>query len=126
MVRLTMIMLCFLLAAAAAGRYQAEVSVREAKREIKDLDHAKQKELSEIQVLRAEIAYLESPERLAKIAARVTDLEPLAGRQLMTADEFVLAFGDKDNAGASPALTAQPDGDVILHALAMADITHTE
>jgi hypothetical protein len=124
MVRLTMIMLCFLLAAAAAGRYQAEVSVREAKREIKELDRAKAKELSEIQVLRAEIAYLESPERLAKIAERVTDLEPLSGRQLMTADEFLVAFGDENEA--APARPAQPNGDVILHALAMADLTHTE
>lgn len=123
MVRLTMIMLCFLLAAAAAGRYQAEVSVREAKREIEELDRAKTKELSEIQVLRAEIAYLESPERLAKIAERLTDLEPLSGSQLMTADEFIVAFGNDEEAPMRP---AQPDGDVILHALAMADLTYTE
>lgn len=120
MVRITMIMLCFLLAAAAAGRYQAEVSVRETRREIESIDRAVAKELSEIQVLRAEVAYLESPDRLAKIAARHTALQPLGGAQLMTADEFLIAFGDRDVA---PAQTKPPAGrDVILHAIAMADL----
>jgi hypothetical protein len=117
-----MIMLCFLLAAAAAGRYQAEVSVREARRQIEELDRAKAKELSEIQVLRAEIAYLENPERLAKIAAQVTDLEPLSGAQLMTADEFIASYSAK---GAPAVVAPRPaERDVILHALAMADL-HT-
>lgn len=124
MVRITMILLCFLLAAAAAGRYQAEVSVREVRREIENLDKARARELSQIQVLRAEIAYLESPDRLAKIASKVTDLEPLAGDQLMTADEFELAFGDKEEtpADTAPAL----EEDVILQALAMADVRLAE
>lgn len=125
MVRITMILLCFLLAAAAAGRYQAEVSVRQVRQEIDQLDSARARELSQIQVLRAEIAYLESPERLAKIAAQVTDLEPLTGAQLMTADEFLVAFGeapaisDAEQAGA-------PRQDVIQQALAMADVGFAE
>lgn len=120
MVRITMIMLCFLLAAAAAGRYQAEVSVRETRREIESIDRSIAKELSEIQVLRAEIAYLESPDRLAKIAARHTTLRPLSGAQLMTADEFLLAFSDSDTA---PRRSAPPaNRDVIMHAIAMADL----
>ncbi len=98
MMRLTMIMLCFILAAAAAGRYQAEAAVRETRNELRRLDHVKSQELTSIQVLRAEVAYLESPERLATVAAKITDLEPLSGAQLMTADDFRLAFGD----GAAP------------------------
>jgi hypothetical protein len=123
MVRLTMILLCFLLAAAAWGRYRAEASVREARREIQELGQAQAKEISQVQVLRAEIAYLESPERLAKIARSVTDLEPLSGRQLMTADEFLVAFGDE----AGPRLARPPaDRDLVLHALAMADVKLAE
>lgn len=92
MLRLTMILLCFILAAAAAGRYQAEAAVRETRLELKRIERAKAEELTSIQLLRAEVAYLESPERLAAIAQRVTDLEPLSGAQLMTAEDFAIAF----------------------------------
>lgn len=118
MLRLTMMLLCLLLAAAAAGRYQAEVSVREAKRQINAVESEKAKTLSEIQVLKAEIAYLEGPERLAALARRHTDLKPLSGAQLVTAEEFLAMTGAGDTE--APATTAD-DGDVILHALAMAD-----
>lgn len=95
MMRLTMILLCILLAAAAAGRYQAEAAVRETRNEMQRLDRAKAQELTAIQLLRAEVAYLESPDRLVEIAAKVTDLAPLSGAQLMTADDFEVAFGDQ-------------------------------
>ncbi len=98
MMRLTMILLCLMLAAAAAGRYQAEAAVRETRSELQRLDRAKIRELTEIQLLRAEVAYLESPERLAAIATKVTDLEPLSGAQLLTAEDFGVAF----SAGARP------------------------
>ena len=124
MVRATMMLLCLLLLAAAAGRYKAEVSVREARAEIRDLEGAKTEELSQIKILRAEIAYLENPDRLARLAARHTDLEPLAGSQLVTADEFLLALGagpDEDFTREAPS-----GGDVIKHALAMADASAVE
>jgi hypothetical protein len=119
MVRATMILLCFLLLAAAAGRYKAEVSVREAREELENLDRAKADELSEVKMLRAEVAFLESPDRLAKIAARHTDLAPLTGAQLLTADEFLLALAGP----AEPATPQAPATDVIAHALAMADLS---
>ena len=99
MMRLTMFLLCILLAAAAAGRYQAEAAVRETRFELRRLEKEKADELTQIQVLRAEIAYLESPDRLSAIANKMTDLSPLSGTQLYSADEFELAFG----AGAGPA-----------------------
>jgi hypothetical protein len=107
MMRLTMIMLCFILAAAAAGRYQAEAAVRETRNELRRLDHVKSQELTSIQVLRAEVAFLESPERLASVAEKITDLEPLSGAQLMTAEDFRLAFGD----GVAPEQSASSSSD---------------
>lgn len=98
MLRLTMLLLCLILAGAAAGRYKAEAAVRETRHEIRKLDQVKAEEASKIQVLRAEVAYLESPERLASIAGSATNLEPLSGAQLMTADEFVAAFGGAHDA----------------------------
>ncbi len=101
MMRLTMILLCLMLAAAAAGRYQAEAAVRETRVELKRLDREKSRELTQIQVLRAEIAYLESPERLASIAANMTDLAPLSGSQLVSATDFAVAFSEDGADGAA-------------------------
>jgi hypothetical protein len=94
MLRLTMILLCLMLAAAAAGRYQAEAAVRETRAELRRLDHEKSAELTKIKVLRAEIAYLESPDRLAAIAEKMTDLKPLSGAQLLSAQDFEVAFNE--------------------------------
>ncbi|OFX00413.1 MAG: hypothetical protein A3E78_15970 [Alphaproteobacteria bacterium RIFCSPHIGHO2_12_FULL_63_12] len=93
MLKLSMLLLCLIVAAAAAGRYKADAAVREMRGELHKLDNAKAEELSKIQVLRAEVAYLESPENLAAIATTMTDLEPLTGAQLLTAEDFELAFG---------------------------------
>ena len=92
MMRFTTFLLCLILAAAAAGRYKAEIAVRDAKDEARALERRKVEELSSIQVLRAEVAYLERPERLAEIAESVTGLAPLSGAQLMTAEDLELAF----------------------------------
>ena len=92
MMRFTTFLLCLILAAAAAGRYKAEIAVREAKSEARALERQKAEELSSIQVLRAEVAFLERPERLAEIAQSVTGLAPLDGAQLMTAEDLELAF----------------------------------
>ncbi len=109
MLRITMLLLCLILAAAAAGRYKAEAAVRETRNELRQLEQTKSQELTRIQVLRAEVAYLESPERLAAIAEKMTDLEPLTGAQLMTADDFKVAFGDGTTPGtaSSPALPVE-------------------
>ncbi len=115
--RLTLILLCFILAAAAAGRYQAEAAVREQKAELKRLDREQERELTSIQLLRAEVAYLENPDRLAGIAENLTSLEPLSGAQLMTAEDFELAFGE---AGAER--RGEADGAAETHPVEVADI----
>ena len=117
MFRLTMILLSLLLAAAAAGRYKAETAVREKRSQIERLTQAKDAELSAIQVLRAEMAYLESPERLAHVAGIATELQPLTGAQLVTADEFLLALGADELA----VETEQPAKAPAAATLAMAD-----
>jgi hypothetical protein len=106
MMRLTTFLLCLILAAAAAGRYKAEVAMRDARSELRALERQKAEELSSIQVLRTEVAFLERPERLAGIAASLTDLAPLTGAQLMTAEDFEIAFA-ADGARA-PVAVARP------------------
>ena len=74
MVRITTLFLCLLLAAAAAGRYRAEESVSDLKKELQRTNISILEEAQNIKILRAEVAYLESPGRLAKIAVKETNL----------------------------------------------------
>ena len=97
MIRLSMLLLCMILLGAAAGRYKAEASVRAVEAEIRQLALRKEAQKREIQVLRSELALLESPERLAELARRHPPLQPMSGRQLMTADDFLVAFGRQDD-----------------------------
>lgn len=111
MIRITTIFLCVLLAAAAFGRYRAEVSVRELRHDIEQLQTSKAEEERAIQMLRAEIAYLENPERLAKVAVAKTDLRPADAEQIVNAREFAAALGVED----------EPDGDAQPVRQALAD-----
>lgn len=124
MFRITTIFLCILLTAAAVGRYRAEEEVRKAREELDKLETSQLEEQQRIQVLRAETAYLENPERLAKIAAAETDLRPSAPEQVLSARQFASAMtGEEPPApqqdGAEPA-------DVITNAIAMAQLAAAE
>jgi len=105
MLRVSTFLLCLLLAAASAGRYRAEVAVRETRQSIGDLERTKAEEERRIQVLRAELAFLENPERLAKIAREKTELEPLTGHQLLSPKEFLTAMGADDIIDRSSAIS---------------------
>lgn len=118
MMRFTTFLLCLILAAAAAGRYKAEIAVRDAKAEARALEREKAETLSSIQILRAEVAYLERPERLADIAGSVTSLAPLSGAQLMTAEDLELAFATaRDGAETSAELSSPAPAKVTVAGL---------
>ncbi len=125
MIRITTIFLCMLLAAAAFGRYRAEVSVRELHEDIEDIEASMVDEQRAVQMLRAEIAYLENPERLAKVAAAKTDLRPSSSDQIVNAREFAALIGDETYLADEEAAPA-PDSDVIRNALAMALVTDAQ
>lgn len=97
--RLSLLILCLVLFAAAAGRYRAEAALQLTERRIAELDARRAEEARAIQMLRAEIAVLESPERLARLADEHTDLAPLPSDRLLSADEFLIAFGGGAYAG---------------------------
>ena len=124
MIRIATIFLCMLLAAAAAGRYRAEVSVKETRAELKRLEISKTEELQSIQMLRAEVAYLENPNRLSKIAEAKTDLRPSVQDQLLNARQFATTM-DGDDADALPYQDRAPI-DAISNAIAMAQVTDAQ
>lgn len=118
MIRITTIFLCLLLAAAAAGRYRAEESVKKARDELEKLETSRLEELRAIQMLRAETAYLENPDRLARIAEEQTDLRPSERNQVLSARQFAAAVGG-ESAPAEEFDSPLPSG-VIADAIAMA------
>jgi len=118
MIRITTIFLCLLLAAAAAGRYRAEESVRKTRAELQKLETSALEEQRAIKMLRAEIAYLENPARLAQVAKTRTQLRPSDRDQLLSAREFGVAMrGDADE---TEQPVAPPPSSVITNAVAMA------
>lgn len=120
MFRLTSIFLCALFLAAVAGRYSAEESVSAAQEALAQLDAEYADEARRVQMLRAEIAYLEGPERLAKVARATTDLRPPAPDALLSARQFRSAMIGEDTAPA-PAPTPL-HSDVIENAIAMVQL----
>ena len=124
MIRVATIFLCMLLAAAALGRYRAEVSVRETRKQISAFETGKVEEFRRIQVLRAEVAYLENPERLARIADAKTDLRMSVREQTLSARQFAVALGEESLV--DDEVVPAPDKDVILNAIAMAQIADAQ
>lgn len=122
MIRISTIFLCLLLAAAAAGRYQAEVAVREARTELRELEEQKAEELRAIQMLRAEVAYLENPDRLAKIARSETELRPTAQDQSVTAMQLAAIL----NGNTVVVEELPPDSEAIKNAIAMAQLASAD
>lgn len=120
MFRITSIFLCALFLAAVAGRYSAEESVGAAHEELQRLDAEYAEELRRVQMLRAEIAYLESPERLAKVARATTDLRPPESDALLTAQQFRSAMVGEE--GQSEPTDALPENNAIENAIAVAQL----
>ena len=115
MLRIATLLLCLLLAAASAGRYRAEVAVQETRKDIERLQREQEDEKRRIQVLRAELAFLESPDRLANIAEEQSDLQPLSGRQFYSTSEFIaILTGTSPKNSSSDSLANHPIAGVVF------------
>lgn len=124
MFRITTLFLCMLLAAAAVGRYRAEQSVQKTRAELERLEAQQAEELRRIQILRAEVAYLENPERLAKVAAAQTDLRPSTGAQFITPQQFAATIGVSPT---TPFLADDPaPANGVANAIAVAQLADAE
>ena len=119
MIRVSTIFFCLLLAAAAAGRYQAEAKVRADKLEIDRLESQIADEGHKIGQLQLEVEVLESGQRLSQLAARKLELTSVKPYQLQTADEFAALMEMPAMAKVQP--TTAPKSDFIVDAIAMAD-----
>ncbi|MCI5048157.1 MAG: hypothetical protein MRY59_11710 [Aquisalinus sp.] len=119
MIRLATIFFCLLLAAAAAGRYQAEAGVRAQKAEIERIEGLISEEEVAISQLDLQVEVLESAERLSRLSAQRLSLAPVQAEQLHTAEEFaaLLTVEMPQDMKSVPA----NNSDFIVDAIAMAD-----
>lgn len=70
------------------GLFQVKLAVQELEARLARLDKALLESETNIHVLRAEWAYLNRPERLAKLAARYLDLAPLRAEQIVAIERM--------------------------------------
>ena len=111
---LTPILACFL-ALAAAGRFHAEASVREARGDLHDVREALAAEAAEEARLRLEVEVLESAGRFEEVNDRTLRLRAPEPEQLTTGEDFAARIGQ----GAED-VSAPSDSDLIANAITMA------
>ena len=61
----------------------------EARAYVKKLEHKLEQEQAEVRMISAEIAHLESPERLKKLANQYLDLQSVKAEQVLSLEEVV-------------------------------------
>jgi len=90
MKRFGMLMLVLIGFALVAALYVIQTRTKSAGKEVRRLEQALDNEQSAIAVLNAEIAHLESPERLAQLSAQYLNLRPTQPEQILTLDDVVV------------------------------------
>ena len=93
MIRVLTPALCLLLAAAAAGRYHAEASVREARSELSSVRSALSQEEERERRLRMEVEVLESASRLTSLNEQTIGLGAARPEQMTTREDFATMIG---------------------------------
>lgn len=86
MIRLGTLLWLALVAIAGFSVFKVSYHVQAQEQELTRLDHQIQRDRDEIQVLHAEWAHLNEPDRLADLAKRHLDLAPVAGIQIVRFD----------------------------------------
>ena len=61
----------------------------DARAYVKKLEHKLEQEQAEVRMISAEIAHLESPERLRKLADQHLDLRPVKAKQVLSLEQVV-------------------------------------
>lgn len=89
--------------------YFVKTQSQSARKEVRRLDAAIAQEQAAIQVLKAELAVLKSPERLSELARVHLQLEPISPDQTRRAEDIVQTFplrevdaGDESDQGTRP------------------------
>ena len=123
MIRIGPLLWLALVALASIGTFQLKYRVQAQEQELTRLDRQIQRDRDDIQVLHAEWAHLNDPNRLSDLARRHLDLAPVAGVQIVRFE----ALPDR------PVPTPLPDGTsttdpiaTLLTQLGMAETQATE
>ncbi|MBP0463412.1 ABC transporter permease, partial [Roseomonas sp. PWR1] len=100
-----------LAAAAGAGLwlYQVKHSVSQLDRELRDINRRTEQARERTQVLRAEWALLNEPDRLRQVAQRHLPLEPMAPTQFVRPSEMERRLPPPRQFAGAPSLFAPPE-----------------
>ncbi|MBR0682169.1 hypothetical protein GXW74_16875, partial [Roseomonas eburnea] len=113
-----------LAAAAGAGLYlyQVKHSVSQLDRELREINRRTEQARERTQVLRAEWALLNEPDRLRQVAQRHLTLEPMAPAQFVRMSEMERRLPGPRSFAGTPSLFApvEPSGDGSATAIAIA------
>ena len=72
--------------------YSVKTRALEARAQLRSLEHLKKQEQAAVQMLKAEIAHLQSPKRLSGMASDYLQLSPLEAGQILPLDLAVETF----------------------------------
>jgi cell division protein FtsL len=101
MIRIGPLLWLGLIALASIGTFQLKYRVQAQEQELTRVDRQIQHDRDEVQLLRAEWAHLNDPNRLSDLARRHLDLAPVAGVQVVRFD--ILPARPAPSDGAEPA-----------------------
>jgi hypothetical protein len=108
MKRLTRLLWPLLFAGMVFAVYHLKAQVEEREKELARIQSAIDEEREAIQMLRAEWSYLNRPDRLRQLAARL-ELAPVAARQLASFERFAQRLADAAPLESGPRQAALPD-----------------
>jgi cell division protein FtsL len=101
MIRIGPLLWLGLIALASIGTFQLKYRVQAQEQELTRVDRQIQHDRDDVQLLRAEWAHLNDPNRLSDLARRHLDLAPVAGVQIVRFD--ILPTRPAPSDGAEPA-----------------------
>ena len=93
--RLGWVLLMIIGVALVIGLYFVKTRASQAKALVRKLEHTVSQEEASVRMLRAEIAHLENPERLRRLADKHLNLQPVEAERTLTFEQAVDALPRK-------------------------------
>ncbi len=95
--RMTAFILFVIGVSLTVGLYYVKTRAQSAKKEVRRLERLIDQEEASLRVLTAEIAYLESPERLMTLSETHLDLKPIDNENVISVSDIAIRFSLRGN-----------------------------
>ncbi len=95
--RMTAFILFVIGVSLTVGLYYVKTRAQSAKKEVRRLERLISQEEASLQVLKAEIAYLENPQRLMELSEQHLGLKPIANDNVISISDIAVRFPLRDS-----------------------------